>query len=417
MKDEGPRLLVLPHLDRWVSQWDQLVDLSPIPSPFLRSWWLIGAGEPQLRFLLVVEDDRLLGGLALQQGHRLGLPCLQMMGDGPLCPDHLDLLARTGQEDAVVKAVGDWLRRPGARILDLEGIRAGSRLITALPGRVRCEPLAIAPWVPLPVDVKVSTTGFGRTLRRASSRLTAEGATYRINRGASSVRSLVAFRQLHTAQWGDSSRFLPGWTRFAAACRLAADVDEVAVHELAAGKTVIAIVIAFEVAGRVSLYQSARLTDSRWRDATMVLLATIIADARDRGFTEVDFLRGDEAYKDNFAPQRRELLRLRAASGRTGRAVLVLETAARTIGLQAARSVRGWGRVYERHTKTPVDRSPVSGPLSPLAGLPCVRWRPRSSSARAWRVPWLAWQPPWPNRRERTGPGAEGRDEGVAGER
>jgi len=352
VRDEGPGVLVLPHLDRWVSQWDQLVDLSPLPSPFLRSWWLIATGGPQLRFLLVVEDDRLLGGLALQQGRRLGLPCLQMMGDGPLCPDHLDLLARDGHEDAVVRAVGNWLRRPGARLLDLEGIRAGSRLITALPGRVRCEALAVAPWVPLPADVTLSTTGFGRNLRRVSSRLTAEGATHRINRGAAAVGSLGAFRQLHSAQRGDSSHFLPGFDRFAAACRLAADVDEVAVHELAAGETVIAMVVAFEVAGRVSLYQSARLTDFRWRDATMVLLAAIITDACDRGFAEVDFLRGDEPYKDNFAPQRRELLRLRAASGRTGRVVLVMETAVRHIGLLAARSVRSRWRVYERPTKT-----------------------------------------------------------------
>ena len=100
-----------------------------------------------------MRDDRLLGGLALEEGRRLGLPCLQMMGAGPLCPDHLDLLAGRGQEDAVVRR-SDLVVAPGARLLDLEGIRADSRLITALPGRVRCEPLAVAPWAALPADLE-----------------------------------------------------------------------------------------------------------------------------------------------------------------------------------------------------------------------------------------------------------------------
>ena len=82
---------------------------------------------------------------------------------------------------------------------------------------------------------------------------------------------------------------------------------------------VVATVTAFEVAGRVSLYQSARLTDRRWRDATTVLLAAIIDDACARGFAEVDFLRGDEPYKGRFAPSHREMLRLVAGKGVAGR--------------------------------------------------------------------------------------------------
>ena len=343
-------MLLLPQLDRWVSQWDQLVDLAPIPSPFMRSWWLTGTGGIRPRFLLVVEDDRLLGGLALEEGRRLGLPCLRMMGAGPLCPDHLDLLASPLDEDAVIRAVRAWLRRPGVRLMDLEGINAESRLIAALPGDVRREPLAIAPWASLPVDatsyLAARPAGFRRTLRRASARITAEGATHRVNRGQSAFQSLPALRQLHNAQWGDRSRFLPSFDRFAAACRLGTEVDEVAVHELIAGETVIATMVTFEVARRLSLYQSARLTDFRWRDATLVLLAAIISDSCGRGFAEVDFLRGDEAYKSNFAPERRELLRLRAASGRTGRVALVADTAARKTRLVAARAAHGTWRAH-----------------------------------------------------------------------
>jgi CelD/BcsL family acetyltransferase involved in cellulose biosynthesis len=344
----APRLVVAGHLDGWAAQWDQLADGSALPSPFLRSWWLTGAGGTRRRFLLVVHGDRLLGGLALEEGRRWGVPCLRMMGSGPLCPDHLDLLARPGHQAAVVRDIRAWLARPGARLLDLEGIDPGSLLAGALPGGVRDEPLAGAPWARLPADADAYLAArprtFRRNLRKAMGRMAAEGAAHRINRGTAAVRSLETLRHLHRGQWGARSRFLPGFDRFAAACRLGAERDEVAVHELHVAETVIAIMVSFEVGGRVSLYQSARLTDFRWRDATTALLAASIFDACDRGFAEVDFLRGDEAYKGNFAPERRELLRLRTASGWAGRAGLRAETAARRAKAAGRRLVSAAGR-------------------------------------------------------------------------
>src|SRR5262252_9614952 len=77
-----PSLLDVPHLNGWAAQWDQLVDSSPLPSPFLRSWWLAGAGGPGRHFLLVVDGPHLLGGLALEQRHPV--LSVRMMGDGSL---------------------------------------------------------------------------------------------------------------------------------------------------------------------------------------------------------------------------------------------------------------------------------------------------------------------------------------------
>jgi CelD/BcsL family acetyltransferase involved in cellulose biosynthesis len=331
----APGLVVATDLGSWAAQWDQLAGQAPVPSPFLRSWWLTGAGGRRRRFLLVAHGDRLLGGLALEEGRRWGVPCLRLMGSGPLCPDHLDLLACPGHEEVVARAVRSWLSRPGARLLDLDGVGPASLLITALPGSVRDEPLGGAPCVHLPgtagAYLAARPRTFRKNLRKAMARMTTEGAVHRINRGTSAVRALETLRRLHGDQWGARSRFLPGFDRFTAACRLGAARDEVAVHELHAAETVIAIMVSFEVAGRVSLYQSARLTGFRWRDATTALLAASIFDACDRGFAEVDFLRGDEAYKAKFAPERRDLLRLRAASGWAGRAGMRAESAARRV--------------------------------------------------------------------------------------
>jgi CelD/BcsL family acetyltransferase involved in cellulose biosynthesis len=314
-------LLDVPRLDEWAGQWDHLVDSSPLPSPFLRSWWLTSTGGPGRHFLLAVDGAHLFGGLAVEQRQRM--VSVRMMGDGSLCPDHLDLLAAPGREAEVVSLLRDWLGRPGERLLDLRGIRAGSQLIEALPGRVRRVPMAVAPFAPLPDSPEAYRASlprqFRKNLRVSAKRFAAEGVTHRVIRGPAVRQGLDTLRELHQAQWGGRSGFLPIFDRFAAGFAAGCAADEVVVHELGNDSLVVAAVTAFEVAGRVSLYQSARLTGGRWRDATTFLLAAIIDDACVRGLSEVDFLRGDEPYKGRFAPSHREMLRLIAGKGATGR--------------------------------------------------------------------------------------------------
>jgi CelD/BcsL family acetyltransferase involved in cellulose biosynthesis len=338
----SPSLLDVPHLGGWATRWDQLVDSSPLPSPFLRSWWLAGAGGPGGHFLLVADGADLLGGLALEQS-RSALR-VQMMGDGSLCPDHLDLLAAPGHEAAVVSLLREWVCRPGGRLLDLRGIRAGSALIEALPGRVRRRPMAVAPFAPLPGSPEAYRATlpaqFRKNLRVSARRLAAEGAAHRAIRGRAVLQRLDTLRELHQAQWGSRSRFLPVFDRFAAGFAGGCAADEVVVHELGSDNLVVATVTAFEVAGRVSLYQSARLTDRRWRDAATVLLAAVIDDACARGFSEVDFLRGDEPYKGRFTPHRRELFGLVAGKGVVGRLGGVTQAAVSQATQAAVRCVR-----------------------------------------------------------------------------
>ncbi len=331
MNSADPSLLVTRDLDGWERQWDQLVDLSPLPSPFLRSWWLKGTQTSEARFLLVVAEERLLGGLAVEEGRMLGLKCYRLTSShGHLCPDHLDLVAAPGYEDATTRLLRGWICRPGGRLMDLTGVRAGSRLIEALPRSAHPTPFAIAPWTPLPDDPDTYLASlpspFRRQVRRASERMTAAGALHRARRGQSAVDALRTLRALHRHQWGDRSRFLPDFDRFAAGCRLGAAVDEVVIHELATDSVVIAVLVAFEVAGRVSLYQSARSVDAEWREAASVLLTTVITDACVRGFTEVDFLRGDEPYKGRYAQGRRQMIRLLAGNGGASRVASIAVT-------------------------------------------------------------------------------------------
>jgi CelD/BcsL family acetyltransferase involved in cellulose biosynthesis len=335
-EQSGPRVVVRSRLGPLEPAWDALVERLPLPSPFLRSWWLQQAAVGIPRFVLVVDGDLLVGGLALQEERWLGIPRLRMMGAGALCPDHLDAVALPGRQQEVLAALAAWLRGPGSRVLDLEGVAAHSRLAAALPGRVRREVIDVAPWAPLPADfgdwLRTRPAGFRATLRKATRRLQQEPVAHQVVQGTAVQAALDTLRRLHGARWGERSRFLAAYERFAAASRAGALRGEVAFHQLVAGEEVVATLSCFEVAGRVSLYQSGRLSEHRWRNAATVLLVKVVEDACRRGLAEVDLLRGDEPYKRNLAAATRELLRLQAAHGAAGRLALtaiVLEARAR----------------------------------------------------------------------------------------
>jgi CelD/BcsL family acetyltransferase involved in cellulose biosynthesis len=337
--DTIPKVLVQPRLGAWAPTWDALVERLPLPSPFLRSWWLETTSGPRPCFLLVVEAGTLAGGLALQEERWLGVPYLRMMGSGWLCPDHLDLVAAPDREEAVAGALTAWLSRPGSRILELEGVAATARVEATLPGKIRRKVIDAAPWAPLPSDpdewFATRSRNFRANLRKASRRLEEDGVVHRVAPPAPVEASLESLRRLHAAHWGDQSRFLTSFAQFAAAARAGADRGELVIHELVNGDEVIAAIAALETAGRLSLYQSGRSADRRWRNATTILLARAVQDACRRGLTEVDLLRGGETYKHNFASATREIAQLRAATGaraRLGLNVLVLRDQARRLG-------------------------------------------------------------------------------------
>src|SRR5436190_17797934 len=148
----GATIAIRSELGHWAPAWDALVDRLPVPSAFLRSWWLEATAGRKPQFVLVIEQDALLGGLALEEFRMFGLPAFRLMGSGPLCPDHLDIVARPEDLERVVEAVATWLRRRRHHAFDFEGVVAGSRLASALPGPARGEVMAVAPYLPVPVD-------------------------------------------------------------------------------------------------------------------------------------------------------------------------------------------------------------------------------------------------------------------------
>ena len=100
-------------------------------------------------------------------------------------------------------------------------------------------------------------------------------------------------------------------------------------------------------------YQSGFLPAWGSKSAGLVLFARFVEDAFERGLTEIDLLRGAEAYKTEWASHARKTVTLRWAFTRRGRALLqwddvrrrartlVREALPETAQVRMAQAIRG----------------------------------------------------------------------------
>ncbi|MBJ7608048.1 MAG: GNAT family N-acetyltransferase [Candidatus Dormibacteraeota bacterium] len=342
-----------PHADAW----DALVDGMPLPSPFLRSWWLSTAAGAAPHLALVFAGERLVGGLALECDRHLGVERYRVLGCGRLCPDHLDAVAAPDRPGAVASALRDWLGRSGDRLIDLDGVVSGSMMAAALPGRVRRDRTDVAPYVSLSGGFLASGSAKLRsTVNRTERRLGKVAGSLVVRRVEDTELALGLLRRLHALRWAGASAFLDDFDRFGAVCRAAALRGELAICALFAGEEAIAVVAAFEVAGRISYYQSGRDPAPRWRRSGTLLLARSIDGAAERGLREADLLRGDEQYKLELTSERRQLWRLRCTTGPRSTLALGIDVAA-----EHGRHLLGRTRRWLR-TNLPSRRPPAPQP-------------------------------------------------------
>ena len=148
----------------------------------------------------------------------------------------------------MVSLLRDWLCRPGERLLDLKGIRAGSWFDRS-PAWPRSPPAhgrgplhtAAQQAGGVPGHPALAVPQEPSHLRKA---LAAEGVTHQAIRGPAVLHSLDALRELHQAQWGSRCGVLPVFDRFAVGFAGGCAADEVVVHELGRDNLVVATVTA-----------------------------------------------------------------------------------------------------------------------------------------------------------------------------
>lgn len=308
--------------------WDALVAHGDPPSPFLWSWWLdhTTAGEPVT--LTLLDDDGLIGGLALQRDRIAGVERLRLAGSGVLEPDHLDVVARPGRGPDVAGEVAAWMAA-GDRIVDLDGVAEASPLRRAFGRRATVRPGSLAPYATLPATAEQYLAGrrgsTRSTVSRTRKRLEKAGVRHTVVDAASSdvarADALAALARLHDGRWGENSTLLDRWPALEAALAVGLAAGGVVLHQLVHPEAgVIALEVDLLAGGRTCFYQAGRLTDHDWRGSGSVLKAAVISHAIESGHTEYDLLRGDEPYKAEWATSRRPLFRVTAGYGPRGRA-------------------------------------------------------------------------------------------------
>jgi CelD/BcsL family acetyltransferase involved in cellulose biosynthesis len=322
------RVDVVAGLGGRADAWDDLVQRQALPSAFLRPWWVDAAAEGLPQLVLCLDGDELVGGAAFEVDvlgrGPLRIERVRCLGQGPLAPDHLDVVAAPGRRPDVVRAVVGWLRRPGTRVVDLDGLAADGALARVL-GRYEISRTA-APYAPLPGDADAYVAArpgqLRSTVSRSRKRLVKAGGTVRRVGPDDAGRALDDLARLHDDRWAEDSGFLAAWDRFRAAASAGLQDGAVVIHEAVdADGTVVATELDVRSGPILGFYQAGRSTDREWRGVGSVVKADVVAWAISEGLTEYDLLRGDERYKADWATEEREVVRVRFGSNPTGAAV------------------------------------------------------------------------------------------------
>jgi hypothetical protein len=124
---------------------------------------------------------------------------------------------------------------------------------------------------------------------------------------------VAVFAEMHRAASGDKGSFMtPGMEEhFVALEKSAGGIVDVLYGD---GEVPAAAAFGFEDEDTYYLYNSAYEPDLADASPGIVLVASAIADAIDRGKTRFDFLKGDEVYKFRLGAEERPLFRLRGTT-------------------------------------------------------------------------------------------------------
>ena len=350
-------------------EWSALLDAAPSPSPFLAPEWLVpwwrAFGGRSLPWILEARDGRGdLAGLLLLAGAPapLGVRRWRLLGNGVTGAEGLDVVARpdaaAAARDALARAVaaavGSW------DLLDLEDLPCGSPSVDVLRRAVAargasavvergfvCPGFAVRGTFAAHLARVPRRETYGRRVRWL-----ARQPGFRVDVAATPAEAGPALEdllRLHRLRWaveggsaGIPSAAVEAFHREAAP--LLAARGWLRLYRLHVGGRAIAAVYGIEAGRRFFYYQSGY--DPAWaaRSPGLVLVGRTVEDAYARGLVDYDFLRREEAYKLEWASDRRETqdLRIHAPSLRAGSAVLAREAgrgargAARAVAPRAA---------------------------------------------------------------------------------
>lgn len=321
------------------SEWKTLfseVGGSPFVSWEWMSVWFENFGEKKSPYILkAFVDDKLVGILPMfvSNGKIFGMTYnkLSMMGSGIGGADHLDVIAGPAEKPVIARSIIEFLQNAGNRHqLSLENIPADSETLQILRAHNRekntsfprltettvanCPQIGLADGWEAVLDRSRRKSNFKRKLKQLEK---VPGFEYRtISTPSETDSAFERFLALHDKRWekaGGSE--LSGHPRLADFQRRV--VNELSLaglirfDELWAEGNCLASIYGLDDGRAFYYYNSGYDLDRSNLSAGLVLIGLSIKNAIERGNTVYDFLRGDEAYKFDWADRSQDLITIK----------------------------------------------------------------------------------------------------------
>lgn len=300
------------------ARWDALVDSQPLPTHGLKSWWMENAVAARNLFLMVMEDDELLGGLALEADRWHGIDRARTIGL-TLWPTHFDLVADPSHEKEVAELLGRWFQSRPSIVFDLQGVSREARLLEILPRdmRVRRSHGSFAIRRPdggMTEWLQTLSANRRKDVRRAYKRLERAGCELRIVPPEESERALRDLRRLQGAQFGNSSVLLPVFDRFRRAVEIPLRTGEAQFFEIVDpnGDTLV-IDLWIRAGWRAESFAYARSPEAP--DGAGNALLAFVVESADPAIQELDLGTHHGDWKQGWAPLHRECVAVSGAFG------------------------------------------------------------------------------------------------------
>lgn len=331
-------LQVRDGLGAYRERWDELVDLQPVPTFSLKSWWLEAGVQNEPCFLLVFEGHELVGGMPFELETRRGIRRIKTMAES-LWPVHIDLVSREGAESRVAAAITDWLQNQAPAIVQLKGLRPDSLLSTCLPSSRTSREQDLSYSTPLHGTLEgylaTKTGSFRRDLKRSMKRVNDGGYRAILTPTADFESALDSLGRLHHVQFGESSVLLPVFDKFKTAAITGRKSGSVEILQLVDESGEARVVEVWMVTGpRVAATFHGRDPDAP-PGAGNALLAFGIEIFSERGIKEFDLGTHHGEWKERWAPVVTRCVSLEAPLGTRARGLMSL----RDLSLRFRRSL------------------------------------------------------------------------------
>ncbi len=274
---------------------------------WLKVWWSVFSNESS-PYISAVRDKEKLIGIAplLVKGEEA-----RFIGDPDVC-DYQDFIVAPGMGREFFEALINHLRQQGIRSLDLNTVRADSKVLTelvAVAKSLECEIFCTPEDVTLELDLPSSWDEFLSKLtgkqrhevRRKLRRLNEAGeVNYRVLEGFNEVMDeMETFLALFGLSRSDKAAFMTSQmsTYFCSLAESMAKANLLKLYFLDLDGTPAAAVMCFDYNSTIYLYNNGY--DGRFSSLSVGLLSKVltIKDSIVRGRKKYDFLKGTEEYK------------------------------------------------------------------------------------------------------------------------